>query len=204
VFAGKHIRTLAQAPGGTLADGYRFIKLFNEGREALLAGAGFLVRWDLENDKSLWPVKRGQPKSCAVTNDGGRIVSQYCSLDFFAQDSRGETLHTLWRPRSDDPDTAHRVCAIAIEASNGSRAISGGVAGDLVIWDFEKGTRCAWLRCSSRHEPIICIALASDANLALTGSENDVLQLWNLAEGRVVRTLSEGPKPPEIGKEAGD
>jgi len=68
---------------------------------------------------------------------------------------------------------------------DGSRALSGGGAGSLRLWDLESGKEI--LKLEGHAGWVNSVAFSPDGNRALSGGAGGALRLWDLESGRLIR-----------------
>jgi WD40 repeat protein len=63
-----------------------------------------------------------------------------------------------------------------------------------VQWDLNTGERRATWSTGVEQQEIRAIAVSANGKYALTGSENQLVQLWEIKTGKVAITLESAPK----------
>jgi WD40 repeat protein len=162
---------------------YKHFLLLNGGKRALLSGdVGYLALWDLERDKAVWKLDAGGLLD--ATPDGRRSVEiPLPGHKLVVRGINGNELRTIQITAPHGPE-ALRVLP------DGRRAVTGGVEGDLMLWDLDEGKAIERWVSSAHRDRIIAIAVSGEANIVLTGSPDEVLQLWDLNTGKIVRDLT--------------
>ncbi|MFT5291974.1 MAG: WD40 repeat protein/serine/threonine protein kinase, partial [Planctomycetota bacterium] len=124
---------------------------------------GYLLVWDLEG-----------PLSTTELGPGLDPLAQRSALG-------GGTLALGW-----DGEASHGATSGSIDLE-GHYAATGGVEGDVVLWDFERGFPKARLR--GHQSPVGCVAFSPDGSLVASGSQDNTIRLWSTESASLVRVL---------------
>ena len=60
----------------------------------------------------------------------------------------------------------------------------------MVLWDVEAGKAVSEWKTSAHIQVIESLSISADGRFALTGSEQGILQLWDLKTGEVLRDMT--------------
>jgi WD40 repeat protein len=181
---GKLLQVLAPVKTESQHVGYDRISLLKNGRQALLKRQGYFALWDLPQDKCVWERDGPNPGLIASNETGSRLLT--CSgPGRVVRGAKGEELRTLQHldPKAKPPPGYYSLVTVFVPAQ-GSRVLSAGYSGELVVWDVDQDKTVAEFKGGS-SEPLKSLALSADGRFAFTGSENAVLQLWRLNDGKV-------------------
>ncbi|XP_054724725.1 protein qui-1-like [Uloborus diversus] len=87
------------------------------------------------------------------------------------------------------------ICSVQVQPNDTFLVTAGG--NKVMVWNFTRPKREAInhlkpkvKRVDSHREPISCLAVSKDGTLAVSGSKDNLLKMWNLATGEVSQTLS--------------
>jgi WD40 repeat protein len=187
--SGEQLKPIAKGP--VKGRCYRKILALADGHRALVLLDADVAMWDVAKDEPIWKLKNVGAELVDATADGKRIVFVSTSSRKLAiWGSKGEVLRT-----SAEDYPVPRPCVLTLIGTDGTRALSGGENGDLVLWDLDEAKPSKHCKASAHKDPVLSVAASADGRWAITGSRNDVVQLWNLETGGVLRVLTAGPKP---------
>ena len=85
--------------------------------------------------------------------------------------------------------TGHRdtIWAVAV-TGDGSRAVTGGNDGTVIVWDLAAGTALHAL--TGHQDTVRAVAVSGDGTRAVTGGDDGGVIVWDLAAGTALRTLT--------------
>jgi len=85
--------------------------------------------------------------------------------------------------------TGHRdpIWAVAV-TDDGSRAVTGGHGGAVIVWDLAAGTALHTL--AGHRDTVRAVAVSGDGTRAVTGGDDGAVIVWDLAAGTALRTLT--------------
>jgi WD40 repeat protein len=85
--------------------------------------------------------------------------------------------------------TGHRdtIWAVAV-SGDGSRAVTGGYGGAVIVWDLAAGTALHTL--VGHRDTVRAVAVSGDGTLAVTGGDDGAMIVWDLAAGTPLYTLT--------------
>jgi WD40 repeat protein len=188
--SGKQQATLAEAMGDPASYGYLQILLLDDGRRMLLRSTYDLWLWDAVKDQQLWTRKFFQPVMAAATEDGKTLLV-YSPPRLFLARVNGEELGNLMSADPGAVRLAHRPTVLTFVPPDGKRVLTGGMDGDLVLWDV--ATRKFLGTWQSHHyEAIRVISLSADGTLALVGHDKGVISLSDVSARKQLRTMTVG------------
>jgi WD40 repeat protein len=236
--SGKEVRRLTRLEEA----GYYGAVFLLDGRRALLPFTpSELWLWDLEDDKAVWTIKAEQTGNVgimAVSPDGKQLLTGGHEL-VLRDVGSGRVLKVILE-NDDDQIKILKRCPTAIAflpkalrdqvtrltedlqhcpsaitfLPDGKRALTGGVDGDLKVWNLARGRVERELIGPGAPATVEAVAVSADGKLAVTAGEGQTLKLWDLEQGRLIRALKparapakressqvEGrPRPPDEGK----
>ncbi len=191
-----------------------------DGKSVVSATRGGLSVWDVGTGNRLRTISSGSPAASIGAHDGrGRLLTgSWAQREMYLWDTTsGERIAELvacpFAPHPefrsfDDPKRNDAVRSLCINR-DGSRAVSGGWAGELRLWDLEKvvpsGTRPVQYFPSDRgllsrhgrpqghYGPVeACCFDRGGSRLLSGGSDGDTI-LWDVDTGRELRRFEWGP-----------
>ncbi|MGV7223865.1 MAG: caspase family protein [Nitrospinales bacterium] len=80
--------------------------------------------------------------------------------------------------REHEPNLTERLNALAV-SPDGNYLVSGGIFGNVTIWDISTGSKIKSLRPIFRNKPINAIAFSGKGDKFVTGSENGIIRIWD-------------------------
>ena len=85
--------------------------------------------------------------------------------------------------------TGHRdpIWAVAV-TGDGTRAVTGGSGGAVIVWDLTTGTALRTL--TGHQETVRAVAVTGDGTRAVTGGDDGAVIVWDLTTGTALRTLT--------------
>ena len=140
--------------------------------------------WDLATGSvKVLRAHREAVRSVATTPDGRRMVSCGDAEQVILWDlERGRRLRTLGRRRRTEAGWGRRFSAVAITADG--QLVIGACRSGLKVWDAETGDVLRSLEPPSGAVAAIeHVASTADGSLALTGSYDGILNLWDVTRG---------------------
>jgi WD40 repeat protein len=154
-----------------------------DGARALSGGDGFLKLWDLYTGQ-VQQTFVGHVHSIVAVAFGrnGRVLSgsQHHSIRVW-DGERGTCLGSI---TLGDGSTVTPAIAIA---ADGSRAVTGGPRGALVVWDPSRQER---LRALVGHEhDVEAVVMSGDGRRAISAAADRALRVWDLDTGACLRSL---------------
>lgn len=195
------INSLAYSPDGrfvaSVAGGSHFMDGGHAARE-------HTVRiWDVATGEELARAELGTAdQSVAFTPDGRHVVTGGGR----SEDPKSADLR-LWRlPESLWPKDENTITEVALAkriftgpmaeaivclavSRDGRRALTGTYAGDVCLWDVQKG---ALIRSFEGHGRCVQqVAFSPDGRHGLSGAEDGAIRLWDLETGKQVRRFNE-------------
>ena len=72
---------------------------------------------------------------------------------------------------------------------DGSRAVTGGEDGAVIVWDLAAGTALHTLT-GHRGQQVAAVAVTGDGSRAVTGGYDGTAIVWDLAAGTALQTLT--------------
>jgi uncharacterized protein (TIGR03067 family) len=130
---------------------------------------------------------QGPVWKAVFSKDGKRVLS---GSGF----PNGDSTMRLW-----DVETGRDICQFRNDGKNwvfgvalsddGKQALSGNAVG-LTLWDVESGAVLRRMDFESTNKTVLTVAFSPDAKRAVSGGNDRVIRLWDLASGTLVRTLT--------------
>jgi WD40 repeat protein len=193
--SGKQQATLARRSGDPPQYGYAQIALMDDSQAALLVVDDELSKWDLAKDKRSWVRNLDAPAIAAVSDDGNTLLI-WSSPSLFLADGHGrETCSLMWwnAERAERAPLNHWPSVLAFVPPKGKTVVTGGMDGDLVLWDATTGKLLATWQ-SHQYQPIRAISLSRDGRFLLAGHDRGIIGLSDLHERKQIRTWTVGAK----------
>jgi WD40 repeat protein/serine/threonine protein kinase len=172
-------RQLRRAPGFGAS-----LAVSADGRRALIGGGNLMQLWDLETDEQLMRHEHGRTVlHVAFSSDDRRGVS-----------STEEGVHVWALPPVQGGGEQKPVVGIAqfpsqpgvhysvVVSPNGKWVLTSGWPGTIHLWDRE--TTKLINSFNKGGKPISSLAFSPDSTLALSGGDDGVVGLWDLASGQ--------------------
>jgi WD40 repeat protein len=194
--SGKEIRTLSGHERGVSS------AVFSPDGRYILSGShdSTMKLWDIESGKELQTFKtdpRGDGVVCVAYNpDGCTIISIRSNgkMEVWEVET-GEKIETIKPPK--DEMTGGRSIAFSPDGQNvvaGSLEI--GKRGMVIIYDVVSGSLLKTLEGHSAG--VYSVAYSPDGRFILSGSWDKTMKLWDVANGREMRTFggNTSPSPP--------
>jgi hypothetical protein len=171
----------------------------------LLSGnwGGDLIVWDAQTGQRLVGMKAGGTvESCAWSPDGTRLLSGNLGDDLIVWDAQtGQRLKKFLLPKNHplvgEFGGGHLFKMEALVVSpcawspDGTRLLSGGGGGILIVWDARTGTMLVEMKMKLDSVVHSC-AWSPDGTRLLSGDNNDSLIVWDAQTGRRLVEMKAG------------
>ncbi len=162
-----------------------------DGAKAITAGGDYLIRvWDLKTARQT-DVLEGHTQSIrglAISADGRYLVS-----------GSGDKTCRLWdlstrKEIKKFGDGKEAIESVAITA-DGSRALAGNEFGTITVYDAKSGNVVSEIQQARRQLLSMQSHVIKDGKTAVSGARDKEIQVWEVATGKLLKTLSGHTEP---------
>lgn len=156
-----------------------------DGRLAISVSADDTLKvWEIATGRERrTPLMTTRSNFVAITPDGRAAICQAVDFTLREWDIASET-----EKRS--LSTGSSLFLDLALSTDGHFAVSGGVAGDLSVWELRAWKIIKKLAGHSNYKDVCAVALTPDDRVAISASEDKTLKVWDLESGAALRTLS--------------
>ena len=183
-----HIWSLADGPQLTVLEEHtswvRCLAVLDGGRLASGSWDSSIIIWDLATNPPAWSHKLGEhagPVTCLAALAEDRLAS-------------GSADHSIiiWDLASNPPAWLHKLAKHAgavfcLAALGGDRLASGSKS--IIIWDLASNPPAALHELKGHTDAVFCLAALADGRLLASGSRDNSIIIWNLADSAQLATL---------------
>ncbi|MGD1900354.1 MAG: WD40 repeat domain-containing protein [Phormidesmis sp.] len=159
-----------------------------DSEQSLIASGGYdntVQLWDRSGQRAATLAHSGRVNDLVFTPDGQRLIT-----------GSGAGKITTWALPSGRLETsvrgrAGRILSLAID-SDGENLASGSSKGVLQIWSVSDAVQPLWILADVGPQINALAFHPTDNNLVLSGDQDGVIRIWDIASNRTIRMLDDG------------
>ena len=141
--------------------------------------------WDIEDDRSVGVLEGHTSTVCAVFINNKGTMAVTLQKDQNGEDDYPVKIWNLGTMQCTASLSPTMCCSAIME----DRFILGSMEGPITVWDIGSSTPVELMDLHEHSETIWSIAASDSSNIALSGSNDETVRLWDLRTGQCVRVM---------------